>query len=152
MNYCITCVTSWRRADTEFLLKFLRTSKFSQLRARTMIKGYLALKVEMPQSYTNWDPLEPQVARFFQEGWATEAQRQRHYYYEVNMLQVKDVMLTSGCFSFSVFIPLPGYLGNGQKVLIHSYGMSSGQMTSEKHHVKKFVVIRMYYSLYTFFH
>ena len=54
--------------DTASLLRFLRTAKFSQLRARSMIEGYLGLKIEFPFWYNNWDPCDPAVAKFFKVG------------------------------------------------------------------------------------
>ena len=56
-------------SDTASLLRFLRTSKFSQLRARSMIEGYLSLKIEQPFYYNYWDPCGKDVAKFFKAGY-----------------------------------------------------------------------------------
>ena len=60
--------TLFYRPDTAFLLKFLRASKFSQLRARTMMEGYLGLKIELPFYYNNWDPCDPVMSELFKAG------------------------------------------------------------------------------------
>ena len=57
-----------RIADTASLLRFLRTSKFSQLRARSMIEAYLGLKMEFPSHYNNCDPCDPAVAKYLKAG------------------------------------------------------------------------------------
>ena len=41
--------------DTDYLLRFLRTAKFSQLKARTMIEGNLELRTKFPCWYHNLD-------------------------------------------------------------------------------------------------
>ena len=45
-------------AATVYLLRYLRTAKFSQLRAREIIEGYLTLRTELPHWYHNLDPLD----------------------------------------------------------------------------------------------
>ena len=43
---------------TAYLLRYLRTAKFSQLRAREIIEGNLKLRTELPHWYHNHDPLD----------------------------------------------------------------------------------------------
>ena len=43
---------------TEYLLRYLRTAKFSQLRAREIIEGNLTLRTDFPHWYQNLDPLD----------------------------------------------------------------------------------------------
>ena len=45
-------------AATAYLLRYLRTAKFSQLRAREIIEGNLKLRTELPHWYHNHDPLD----------------------------------------------------------------------------------------------
>ena len=45
-------------AGTEYLLPFMRTAKFSQLRARELLEGYLKLVGEQANWYKQLDPCE----------------------------------------------------------------------------------------------
>ena len=46
-------------ADTNYLLRFLRTAKFSQLRAREIIEGNLELRTKFPYWYVDLDTHDP---------------------------------------------------------------------------------------------
>lgn len=59
----IKCNTS-----TDFLLPFLRTAKFSQLRARSMLEGYHQMLVEKPEWFANIDVCEEGIMKFFKHG------------------------------------------------------------------------------------
>ncbi|ELU00286.1 hypothetical protein CAPTEDRAFT_229063 [Capitella teleta] len=55
--------------DTEYLLRFLRTAKFSQLRARETLEGYLTMKTQNPAWYDNIDTKDPGLVAFLKSGY-----------------------------------------------------------------------------------
>lgn len=55
--------------DTTFLLKFLRTAKFSQLRAREVLEGYLKNKVRFPNWVNDIDTTDPAIHEFLRTGY-----------------------------------------------------------------------------------
>ena len=57
--------------ETEFLLRFLRVSKFSQLEALSRLEKYLDLFNLMPDWLRDIDMMDPKVQEFFDEGWAS---------------------------------------------------------------------------------
>ncbi|CAD5118380.1 unnamed protein product [Dimorphilus gyrociliatus] len=59
----IKCNTS-----VEFLLPFLRTAKFSQLRARSILEGYHKTLVENPKWFANIDICDKSILKFLNQG------------------------------------------------------------------------------------
>ena len=55
-------------SDPDFLLRFLRTAKFSQLRARSLLEGFLTMKTENPLWYNNIDTTEPRLLAALRSG------------------------------------------------------------------------------------
>ncbi|KAK2147759.1 hypothetical protein LSH36_537g01030 [Paralvinella palmiformis] len=55
--------------DTGYLLNFLRTGKFSQLRAREVLEGYLKMKSKYPEWLDDVDTADPEIQRFLGTGY-----------------------------------------------------------------------------------
>ena len=55
-------------SDTGYLLNFLRTGKFSQLRAREVLEGYLKMKSKYPEWLDDVDTADPEIQRFLGTG------------------------------------------------------------------------------------
>lgn len=56
-------------SDTEFLLRFLRAAKFSQLRAREILEGYFTLKTRLSHWYDDIDTHNKGLIAFLKTGW-----------------------------------------------------------------------------------
>jgi hypothetical protein len=54
--------------DTTTLLAFLRTAKFSQLKAREMIEKFATVITETPNWFKNIDSTDPAVLKAFEIG------------------------------------------------------------------------------------
>ena len=55
--------------DDIWLLMFLRTAKFSQLRAREILTGYMTCKTEVaPEWYNGTDTADPKIMAFLDSG------------------------------------------------------------------------------------
>ncbi|XP_060565140.1 alpha-tocopherol transfer protein-like [Ruditapes philippinarum] len=60
----------WLKTPTEFefLLRFLRARKFSQLEARKTLENYWTCKTKTPEWYRNVDPSEPAIQEIIKTG------------------------------------------------------------------------------------
>ena len=56
------------RTDTVNLLYFLRTAKFSQLRARTLVENYAKAVTNFPQWFRDIDTHDPATMEPFEAG------------------------------------------------------------------------------------
>jgi len=54
--------------DTKFLLHFLRTAKFSQLRARTLVENYAKAVTNFPHWFRDIDTHDPAVMEPIEAG------------------------------------------------------------------------------------
>lgn len=55
--------------DTRYLLNFLRTGKFSQLRSREILERYLKMKSRYPEWLDDVDTADPEIQRFLATGY-----------------------------------------------------------------------------------
>ena len=74
-------------ADDAFLLRFLRSSKFSQLRAQEVLENYWTVRsVESkgaPDWFRNLTPLDPKIQEVLDQGWVKNTQLRMHKMHEI---------------------------------------------------------------------
>lgn len=64
---CQVC-THFFISDFEFLLRFIRARKFSQLGARQTLENYWTCKSKTPEWYKDLDPTDPTIVEILKTG------------------------------------------------------------------------------------